>query len=58
MDSIFCKNFLENKEIVFKNGVKNMQAAGKNVVHMEDSVRPKPLFWYIYRNPNWPILSG
>ena len=29
-DRIFWKNFLENKEMVFKNGAKNIQAAGYN----------------------------
>ena len=29
-DRIFWKNLLENKEMVFKNGVKNIQAAGYN----------------------------
>ena len=26
-DRIFCKNLLKNKEMVFENGVKNIQAA-------------------------------
>ena len=30
MDRIFWKNLLENKEMVFKNGVKNIQTAGYN----------------------------
>ena len=30
MDKIFWKNLFENKEMDFKNGVKNIQAAGYN----------------------------
>ena len=30
MDRIFWKKLLENKELVFKNGVKNIQAAAYN----------------------------
>ena len=30
LDRIFWKNLLENKEMVFKNGVKNIQAVGYN----------------------------
>ena len=33
-DRIFRKNLLENKEIVFKNGVKNIQAASYNDTRM------------------------
>ena len=32
-DRNFCKNLLENKEMVFKNGVKNIQAAAYNGAH-------------------------
>jgi hypothetical protein len=31
---IFWKNLLENKEMVFKNGVKYIQAADYNDTHM------------------------
>ena len=30
MDKIFWKNLLENKEMYFKNGVKNIKATGYN----------------------------
>ena len=32
LNIIFWKNLLENKEMVFKNGVTNIQAAGYNGV--------------------------
>ena len=32
-DRIFLKNLLKNKEMVFENGVENMQAAAYNGAH-------------------------
>ena len=44
-DRIFWKNLLENKEMVFKNGVKNIQAAAYNGAHTVSSFEAKQLLW-------------
>ena len=37
-DRIFCKKFLESKEMVFQNGVVNIQAAGYNGARTVDEI--------------------
>ena len=47
---IFWKNLLENKEIVFKNRVKNIQTAGYNISHMV-----KSLLWRYHKSITFQI---
>ena len=60
-DRIFWKNLLKNKEMVFGNGVKNIQAAAYNGRHSVDR-RIKKKLWKINRKSGlvafiFPVLG-
>jgi hypothetical protein len=55
-DRIFWKkNLLENKEMVFKNGVKHIQAAGYNGVHKVFITSQNYILknWYSMKRSSW-----
>ena len=62
-DRIFRKNLLENKEMVFKNGVKNIQTVGYNGAHgiwiKNDGEKLSRIFYFdIQQAPSELLLPG